>query len=121
MCKRLEFSAILISLMFSACKASLIRRSTVTVRLATSHAIHHPVKKNLVIYVTKNSKVYLNDLLVTLKQLTIELKKRVNEANEEQVIISSDKDTTYQTIISVIDHVHQAGIDHVSLLVDRKD
>ena len=77
------------------------------------------VKKNIVIQITKDNKVLINDLPVTMKQLPIELSKITKKKKENQVIIRGDKEASYQNLITVIDYVNQAGINHFNLATER--
>ncbi|RME89983.1 MAG: biopolymer transporter ExbD, partial [Candidatus Hydrogenedentota bacterium] len=74
-------------------------------------------QKNIVIFVDNKGNIYVNDNPVGLGQLPTYLEKMPNK--DKKVIIKGDKKANYQTIISVMDAVHKAGINHFNLATER--
>ena len=99
--------------------ATLVKNPNIKIKLPKSMTAKSEAKKNIVIQITKGNQVLLNDLPVTMKQLPIELSKIVKNRKENQVIIRGDKDSSYQKLITVIDYVNQAGINHFNLATER--
>ena len=99
--------------------ATLIKNPNIKIKLPKSMTAKSEAKKNIVIQITKSNQVLLNDLPVTMKQLPIELSKIAKNRKENQVIIRGDKDSSYQKLITVIDHVNQVGINHFNLATER--
>ena len=99
--------------------ATLIKNPNIKIKLPKSMTAQSEAKKNIVIQITKGNRIILNDLPVTMKQLPVELNKIVKKRKENQVIIRGDKDSSYQKLITVIDYVNQAGINHFNLATER--
>ena len=99
--------------------ATLIKNPNIKIKLPKSMTAQSEAKKNIVIQITKDDRVLVNDLPVTIKQLPIELGKITRNKKADQVIIRGDKKSSYQKLITVIDYVNQAGINHFNLATER--
>ena len=66
-------------------------------------------ERKIVITIKEDGTYYLNDKRVSLPQLKEELKKLKTE--KSFVILRSDKNTTFQNFVSIIDICREAGID----------
>ena len=94
---------------------TLVEKSIIKVQLPTSSTTQSQDKKNIVIHITDKNKIYLDESPITLKELPIRLKKIVDQNEKSNITIKGDKEASYQSIISVLDHVNQAGITHFNL------
>lgn len=67
------------------------------------------------ITIDKDGKIFIEKQNVTLKDLQEQLISLHREFPRKKVLISGDKKSSYDTIISVMDTVKQSGISGVSL------
>ncbi len=67
------------------------------------------LERKIVITIKEDGTIYLNDRKVNLSQLKEELKKLKTE--KSFVILRSDKNTTFQNFVSIIDICREVGID----------
>jgi len=67
------------------------------------------LERKIVITIKEDGTCYLNDKKVNLSQLKEELKKLKTE--KSFVILRSDKNTTFQNFVSIIDICREVGID----------
>ena len=77
--------------------------------------------RDIFIYIDKENRIFVNQKEVSLENLSSYLKELLKKTPEKQVIIQGDKRSTYQSVISVIDEVHKAGITQFQLGVERKE
>ncbi len=99
--------------------STLVKNPAIKIELPKSTTAQSEVQKKAVIHVDSKNKIYLNDTEVALADLPIELKRLIADSPDQQVIIKGDKESNYQTIISVMDYVNQAGVSHFNLATER--
>jgi len=73
----------------------------------------------VVISITKDGKVYINDDRVDASQLASTL-STLKAAGENVVFVRADKDATHGTVMAVIGEVKAAGIDDVGMITEMK-
>ncbi len=110
---------VLLLITYFLINATLIKNQAIKIRLPKSISAKNELKKNIIVQITENDKILLNDLPVTLTQLPIELKSKILKNKENQVIIRGDKKASYQGLISVIDYIKEAGIVNFNLATER--
>lgn len=99
--------------------ATLVRNPAIKIELPKSQTAQSEMQRTVVISVKNNNQIYLNDRRIELKSLPVELKKTIKDKEKDHVIIKGDKKASYQSIVSVMDYVHQAGITHFNLATER--
>lgn len=99
--------------------ATLAKNPSIKIELPKSVAAQPEVQKKVVIFIDAKNKIYINEQQVELENLPKELKKRIKNKDDDYVIIKGDKNSSYQTVISVMDQVSKAGIVHFNLATER--
>lgn len=99
--------------------STLAKNPAIKIELPKSETAQSELQRNVIIHVDDENRIFLNDMPVTLKSLPVELKKVIKDKDKDHVIIKGDKNSNYQSIISVMDYVHQAGITHFNLATER--
>ncbi|MDH4200212.1 MAG: biopolymer transporter ExbD [Spirochaetia bacterium] len=74
---------------------------------------------SIVVHVDESNHIFLDGNPVELENLGSILKGKVKNAEENPVVIRGDKSANYQTIISVMDKINQAGITNFNLATER--
>jgi biopolymer transport protein TolR len=77
------------------------------------------IKENeaVVISITKDGKIYINDDRVDASQLASSL-STLKAAGENVVFVRADKDATHGTVMAVLGEVKAAGIDDVGMITE---
>jgi biopolymer transport protein ExbD len=70
--------------------------------------------------VTRREEIYINDLPVPREDLLEELKLRTALAPEKPLFVKSDVAAPYGTIVIIVNHARDAGVERIGLLVDRE-
>jgi biopolymer transport protein ExbD len=70
----------------------------------------HP-EEDIVIYITEDNNLYLNEEEVTLDNLLDKLRMKVGEAKKKTVIIKADEKVDLGLAVKVIDIARQAGAE----------
>ncbi len=70
---------------------------------------------NMVISINEKNEVFVNDVKYPLGDLLQEFRKRKELVKDKVVIIRGDRDANYETIITVMDLLNQAGIPRFTL------
>ena len=70
--------------------------------------------------VTRSQEIYVNDLPIAREDLLEELKLRAALAPEKPLFVKSDVAAPYGTIVSIVNHAREAGVERIGLLVDRE-
>jgi biopolymer transport protein TolR len=73
----------------------------------------------IIVSVTKDRKVYVNNDLVPEEQLGSTL-ATLRAAGEERIFVRADQDVPYGAVMSVIGEVKAAGISDVGMITERK-
>ena len=112
---------VLLLITYFLVNATLIKNQAINIRLPKSISAKSELKKNIMVQITADNRILLNNLPVTLTQLPIELKKMVTQDKNNRVVIKGDKESSYQSLISVIDYVKEAGIVNFNLATERNN
>jgi biopolymer transport protein TolR len=83
----------------------------ITVKLPSAETRTNPSSGGLVLTLTKDRYVYMNDQIVNLYFLESRLKS---------YFFNSDKNLSYGYIIEVMDIIKLAGVDTVGMIVEQK-
>jgi len=95
-------------------------QSGITVKLPTAESRNNPSPGGLVLTLTKDRYVYMNDQIVNLYFLESRLKSFFFNREKKVVFLKADKSLTYGYIIEVMDIVKNAGVDTVGMIVEPK-
>lgn len=71
--------------------------------------------------IAKNGNLYLGTSLITLSQLTEQLKIKLKQKSDTGVVIKADKDVNYGEVIHVLDELNSAGITKVGMATQIKE
>jgi len=82
---------------------------------ATSSAITGS-EQPLVVVITKNGKVYLNDNSMTLDELGKRLRAIRKLQADKQVYLRADQDVRYGVVMKTIAEIKQAGIERLGMV-----
>lgn len=106
---------VLLLLTFFMVTTSLGSESSITVHLPKAEQSGEIKSGKYVISVNEKNEIYINDILVKKEDLLAEFRKRKDELGGIPVIIRGDKKANYETLVSVIDLLNQAGLPKFTL------
>lgn len=70
--------------------------------------------------VTRSQEIYINDLAIPREELLEELTLRASLAPEKPLFVKSDVAASYGTVVTIVNHARDAGVERIGLLVDRE-
>ncbi len=89
--------------------------SSITVHLPKAVQSGQMQHANLVISINEKNEIFINDVKYPLSDLLQEFKNRRATIKDNIVIIRGDREANYETIITVMDLLNQAGIPRFTL------
>jgi biopolymer transport protein TolR len=73
-------------------------------------------KEHLVITISKDNNVYINDFQVTVDFLKEKLAKILEGRREREVFLKADKDISYGTVVKVMAEIKGAGVEKLGMV-----
>jgi biopolymer transport protein TolR len=95
-------------------------QSGIAVKLPSAESRSNQSAGGLVLTLTKDRYVYMNDQIVNLYFLESRLKNFFFNKDKKVVFLKADKNLTYGYIIEVMDIIKTAGVDTVGMIVEPK-
>src|SRR4051812_2711171 len=74
----------------------------------------------ILIAVTRDNKVFLNNDLIAADQLSDKVRDRLANKTDKRVYVKSDARAKYGTVVAVVDNVRSAGVDQLGLLTEQR-
>jgi biopolymer transport protein TolR len=96
-------------------------QSGITVNLPSAETKTNPSSGGLILAITKDHFIYMDDKIVNLYLLESRVKNYFFNKKKKIVFIKADKDVSYGYVISVMDVLKKAGIETVGMIVDQKE
>ena len=95
------------------------KSETLKISLPKSISAKPEASSNIIVSVDESNKIFLDGKQVELDELGSALKGKIKNMEESPVIIKGDKNSSYQTVISVMDKINQAGITNFNLATEK--
>lgn len=96
-------------------------QSGITVNLPSAETRSNPSSGGLVLTVTKERYIYMDDKIVNLYLLESRIKNYFFNRKKKVVFIKADKDVSYGYVISVMDVLKKSGVETVGMIVEQKE
>jgi len=96
-------------------------QSGITVNLPSAETKTNPSSGGLVLTITKDHYIYMDNNIINLYLLEPRIKNYFFNKNKKIVFIKADKDVSYGYVISVMDILKKAGVETVGMIVDQKE
>jgi len=87
----------------------------IKVDLPTTTTPQEKIERNIIISITKDNRLYLDEKEVIESELVRLLKEKL-EGREGLVIINADKDISHGKVVKTMDMAKQAGADRLGIL-----
>ena len=76
--------------------------------------------ENVVLTVSQNGTIYLNEIKTTKENLILQLNATVKSRNK-QLFLQADKNVPYGEVVYIMGQIREAGIEHLSIVAERPD
>ena len=76
------------------------------------------VEERLVITLTKDHLLYINDRPLPLATLETRLRELLRERTDKTIFIKADKDLPYGHVVETMDRVRRAGVERVGMVTE---
>ena len=96
-------------------------QSGINVNLPSAETRSNPSSGGLVLTVTSDRYIYMENTNINLFLLESRLKNYFMNKEKKIVFLKADKDVSYGYIINVMDVIKKAGIETVGMIVDKKN
>ncbi len=93
-------------------------RSAIDVAIPKTTATEARPEEGIVITISKNSEVFIQDKRVSLQSFKDELKSALSTNPSQPVYLRADKDASYGVVISVVGKIKDAGVNNLGLVVE---
>lgn len=98
-----------------------IMHSGIEVNLPRAETRASPAEERMIITITKDRRIYIENNPVTLQNVEDRLREYFYGKERKVAFIKGDRDVPYGFVISVIDRVKKAGAENVGLIVEYKE
>ena len=105
-------------LIFFLLSSSFVYQSGITVNLPKAITSEIIKEENLVITITSEDVLYLNDAVSTMKTLRQELEKKANK--DRLILIKADRRASLGRIIDIWDLCRELGIERVNIATNQE-
>jgi biopolymer transport protein ExbD len=92
----------------------------IRVRLPEAASKGEEPKQDLVLIVTRDNRLYLNDDLLQLAELRARLQEHLRGRNDSVVIIKADKEVLHGRVVEVMDIAKSAGAVRLAIATEPK-
>ncbi len=99
----------------------VISYSKTPVDVSKANTAERKVENEIVISLTKNKKLYLNDIPVSLNILKEEIEDELEEDPYRLVVIRADKEISYGEVISIIAIAKETGAKRIVCGTKKKE
>ena len=95
-------------------------QSGITVNLPSAETKTNPSSGGLVLTISKEHYIYMNDKIINIFLLESRLKDFFHFKKKKIVFLKVDKDVSYGYVINVMDLIKKAGVETVGMIVEKK-
>lgn len=96
-------------------------QSGININLPTAETRSSPSSGGLVLSVTKDHYIYIDNKIINLFLLESKLKNFFYRREKKIVFLKADKDVSYGYVIEVMDVIKKAGIETIGMIVTKKE
>jgi biopolymer transport protein ExbD len=76
--------------------------------------------QNFIVQIDSDGNYYYDDQSLSLNQIISEAEVANNENNKLTIVISADKNTRYENVVSLMDGMRNVGITRLALAADKE-
>jgi biopolymer transport protein ExbD len=107
-------------LIFFLLTSSFLVQPGIKVKLPATESSESQLSKDLILTITKDNDIYLNERKVSLKNLSRNLKLALKKSKERLLIVKADKRVLHGKVVEIMDIAKGAGIDKLAIGTESK-
>ncbi|MEO0115532.1 MAG: biopolymer transporter ExbD [candidate division WOR-3 bacterium] len=100
--------------------SAALTRAGIDVNLPRTSAAKPKLGSAVIISITKNQEIYIEQKLVTLKEFNTVLNQTIAKKGTDRVFLQADASVNYGLVIEVIGKVREAGIENLGLVAEPR-
>ncbi|HXH11072.1 MAG TPA: biopolymer transporter ExbD [Alphaproteobacteria bacterium] len=107
-------------LIFFMLSSSFAFQPGIRVRLPEAASKEEEPQRDLVLVLTRDQRLYLNDDPIQLTELGTRLHEHLRARNDAVVIIKADRDVIHGRVVEVMDIAKEAGVTRLAIATEPK-
>jgi biopolymer transport protein ExbD len=107
-------------LIFFMLSSSFAFQPGIRVRLPEAASKEEEPKQDLVLILTRDQRLYLNDEAISLDDLAPRLQERLRQRADAVVIVKADRDVPHGSVVEVMDAAKAAGAERLAIATEPK-
>lgn len=111
---------VFIMLIFFIVTASFVRPSGIEVNEPSAKTSEKVDGKNIIISITRQNQIWLDGKNIDLRSIKLNLERLARQTPDANLIISADKNSSAESLVSVMDASRQAGLKNISVAAIKK-
>jgi len=111
---------VFIMLIFFIVTASFVRPSGIEVNEPSAKTSEKVDGKNIIISITSQNQIWLDGKNIDLRSIKLNLERLARQTPDANLIISADKNSSAESLVSVMDASRQAGLKNISVAAIKK-
>lgn len=99
-----------ILIIFFTVSSTFLEQPGIELTLPEAKSSEGHTAQKVIIYVDKDKNIFLNDNIVSMNNLTTEVKKMAGLQKDKSIILKADSGVTHGLVIKIMDLLRQQGI-----------
>lgn len=107
-------------LIFFMLSSSFLVEPGIKLKLPKTKTAEIQAERKLIVTITQDNKIYLNDKLIKLEKLEEELRLLLPLDEERLLIVRADTQVTHGLVIEILDIAKLAGAEKLAIATEKK-
>ncbi len=107
-------------LIFFMLSSSFLIDRGINVKLPKTEISEDQLQTKLLLTITKDNRIFLNNKQVSMKKLPFQLKTALARQKEKMLIIKADKDVRHGTVVEIMDIAKINGVQKLAIATEIK-
>jgi len=99
-----------ILIIFFSVSSTFLEQPGIELKLPKAESSEAHTTQKVIIYVDESENLFLNDEMVTINNLTDEVKNLVEAQSDNSIVLKADADVSHGMVIQIMDLLRQQGI-----------
>jgi len=112
---------VLLLLIFFMLTANFIMQPGIKITLPQAATAKPQKEENIIVFITKDNKIYLNDREINIDELRDALEEKLKTARKKTVVLKADEKINLGLAVRVMDIAKQAGTEGLVISTQIKD
>lgn len=112
---------VLLLLIFFMISTTFVVQPGINVNLPQTVTSEKQIRKDIVIIITKDNTIYINEKKIDLRDVLKEFKAEHEKNRDALLIIKADKKVTHGEVVNIMDLAKQAGISSMAIATIPKE